>query len=205
MESGYRTREVQLGKGIIRRVRLSKNPLVQGWSRASKERQSPPGAQHQRSQTQVSISIKFVWPFKGDLVLLSPDEGTHGGDRVTNQGWLGQHHCEAFGGAWLSAPGLRWGCGNLCETWGTKEIHPGLFAAEDSHQSAADSLHGHVSCSPSPRFSKVNALRRACWVGFYNIHLLGTQTGVGNCQNLSLPSFLLLASFILYLLFYSSV
>lgn len=141
MESGYRTLEVQLGKGIIRRVRLSKNPLVQGWSQASKELQSPPGAQHQQSQTQVSISIKFFWPFKGHLGSLSPNKGTQRGDRVTLQGWLGQHHCEAFGGAWLSAPGLRWGCGNLCETWGTKEIHPGLFAAEDSHQSAADSLH----------------------------------------------------------------
>lgn len=36
----------------------------QGWSGASKETQPPPGAQHQRSQTQVSISIKLCGPSK---------------------------------------------------------------------------------------------------------------------------------------------
>lgn len=59
--------------------------------------------------------------------------------------------------------------------WATKEIYPGL-SAEDAHPAAAGSLHtANTFCSPSQGCSKVNALRGACWVSFYNIHLLGAE------------------------------
>ena len=51
---------------------------------------------------------------------------------------------------------------------------------ENAQASAAGLLHtavahSYTSASPSLRFRKISALRRAGWVGFHNIHLLGTE------------------------------
>lgn len=59
--------------------------------------------------------------------------------------------------------------------WDTEGFYPGLAAREDACPPAAHSLHTATHLSHFQRFSKINTLRRACWVGFYNICFLGTE------------------------------
>lgn len=164
METSYKTLTDQLGKGTAARVRLYRNGLVQGWSRAScLSRESPRAAQHQGPQTQVGSLSRPLQLARGDLSSLSLAEGTWGVGSVTYPGQWGEHPCMALGVARLPPASSGCGGGTLCLPMGYQRDIPRSICRRRCSPICSWLLgHSYMSCPLFQRFSKVNALTRAC-------------------------------------------